>query len=103
MTAIDQKMWFVYILRCGNGAFYTGVTTDVQRRLDEHAGSAPRGARFTRAFAPVELVYSCLVGSKRLAYRIEYRIKRLSREKKTALVQENCSKAELLNLLGIEE
>ena len=98
----EQKAWFVYMLRCGNGALYTGVTTDVQRRMDEHASGGSRGARFTRAFAPVELVYRCCLGSKRLAYRIEYRLKRLSREKKAMVVAKNFSKKELLAFLSIE-
>ena len=98
-----QNAWSVYILQCGNGTLYTGVTTDVPRRLDEHASGGPRSARFTRAFAPVTLVYSCLIGPKRLAHRVEYRLKRLCRENKTAVAKENFSKTELLNLLGMEE
>ncbi|MBC2743295.1 MAG: GIY-YIG nuclease family protein [Desulfosarcina sp.] len=61
----------MYILRCSNGALYTGVTTDVQRRVHEHKDKGRLSARFTRAFSPVELVYSCCVGAKSLAYRIE--------------------------------
>ncbi len=93
----------MYILRCGNGALYTGVTTDVQRRVAEHQDNGRRAARFTRAFAPVELVYSCCTGSKSLAYRVEYRIKRLSREKKDALVSGQLTRASLLNFLSIGE
>jgi putative endonuclease len=98
----DKKAWFVYMLHCANGALYTGVTTDVQRRMDEHASGGPRSARFTRAFAPVQLVYHCRLGSKRLAYRVEYRLKRLSREKKAVVVAKNFSKTELLTFLNVE-
>ena len=91
--------WFVYILRCGNGALYTGVTTDVKRRVREHASQGRLAARFTRGFAPVELVYSCCAGSKSLAYRMEYRIKKLTREKKAVVVAKNFSKVELLDFL----
>ena len=92
----------MYILRCGNGALYTGVTTDVPRRVREHADQGRRCARFTRAFSPVELVYSCRVGAKRLAYRVEYGIKKLPREKKIMVVSENVSLAKLLAYLRIE-
>lgn len=95
--------WFVYILRCKNDTLYTGVTTDVQRRVREHEDKGKRCARYTSAFAPVELVYSCRVGAKSLAYRIEYRIKRLPREKKILLVSENFSMKKLVELLKIDE
>ena len=58
-------------------------------------------ARFTRAFGPVELAYSCRVGEKRLAYRVEYRIKRLAREKKEFIVSRNLSIGKLIEFLKI--
>ena len=94
--------WFVYMLRCGNAALYTGVTTDVARRVAQHCGRGRSSARYTRAFAPVELVYSCRVGQRTLACRVEHRIKRLSRQKKIEVVSGNFSPRQLLNFLGIE-
>lgn len=102
ITDNDNKEWFVYILRCGNGALYTGVTTDVARRVGEHEQKGRLAARFTRAFAPVELVYSCRTGSKSLAYRLEYRIKRLAREKKEFIVSSSLSRQQLIEFLNIE-
>ena len=99
----DNQDWFVYILRCSNGALYTGVTTDVRRRVGEHDSKGRRSARFTRAFAPVELVYSCSMGAKSLAYRTEYRIKRLPRRKKALVVARNFSKSKLLDFLDLKE
>jgi putative endonuclease len=96
------KDWFVYILHCGNGALYTGVTTDVRRRIKEHKQNGRRSARFTRAFAPVELVYSCRVGAKNLAYRIEYHIKKLPRSKKAIVVANNFSNESLMTFLKLE-
>jgi putative endonuclease len=58
-------------------------------------------ARFTRAFGPVKLAYSCRVGEKRLAYRVEYRIKRLAREKKEFIVSRNLSIGKLIEFLKI--
>ena len=99
MTKTTPTTWHVYILRCGNGALYTGVTTDVDRRVSEHTDQGPLAARYTRAFGPVRLVYSCCVGSKRLSYQIEYRIKKLSHEKKQSLVARKPSRAALLEFL----
>lgn len=103
--ALSGKMtkdWFVYILRCGNGSLYTGITTDVQRRVNEHKKNGRLSARFTRAFAPVERVYSCRVGDKSLAYRVEYRIKRLPRSKKDLIVANDLSINALIDFLDIE-
>lgn len=96
-----DSQWYVYILRCGNEALYTGVTTDVARRLAEHGRTGRAGARFTRAFGPVALIYQCRAGSKRLAYRIEYRIKQLPRGRKIEVVENNFSLAQLLDYLGL--
>ena len=49
--------WAVYMVRCADGSLYTGITTDVERRLAEHNGDSPSGARYTRARRPVSLVY----------------------------------------------
>ena len=77
--------WFVYIVRCSNRTLYTGVTTDVARRIKEH--NSGRGARYTRAFGPVVLVWSRKSRTRSSALKTECRIKRLSREKKEALVK----------------
>ena len=98
----DNQDWFVYILRCSNGALYTGVTTNVGRRVAEHDSKGQRSARFTRAFAPVELVYSCCMGAKSPAYQAEYRIKRLARREKALVVAENFSKSKLLDFLNLK-
>lgn len=80
-----MKPWFVYILRCGDDTLYTGITTDVVRRIEEHnAGKAP-GARYTRSRRPVVLAYTEQVASRALAARREAEIKRLDRVSKLAL------------------
>jgi putative endonuclease len=78
-------MYFVYILECSDKTLYTGITTDIQRRLKEHNGSQ-KGAKYTKLRRPVKLVYSeeCLDRSS--ASKREYMIKKLSREKKLALI-----------------
>ena len=97
-----QRPWWVYILRCGRSGLYTGITTSVERRIRQHAGELPGGARFTRGRDPV-LAYSLEVGAKSLASRLEWRIKRLPRAAKERIVAESMSLGELRSLLGLPE
>lgn len=80
----ENPSWYLYLLRCANGDLYTGITTDVERRLAQHAGN--RGARRLRGKGPLQLVYSHPVGDRSRALRLEYRVKQLSRAQKEALV-----------------
>ena len=75
----------LYILRCADGALYTGISVDVERRIAEHA-SGKRGARCLRGKGPLELVYSEVVGDRAAASRLEYRVKQLSRAQKIELI-----------------
>lgn len=77
--------WFVYMLRCGDGTLYTGVTDDVPRRLAAHRSG--KGAKYTRGRGPLELVYQEQVPDKSAALRREYQIKRLSRQEKEKLIE----------------
>lgn len=75
--------WYVYVLRCGDGTLYTGVTDDVARRLERHRSG--RGAKYTRGRGPLTLVYQEELPDKSAALRREYAIKRMSRADKLAL------------------
>lgn len=77
--------WYVYILRCGDGTLYTGVTDDVERRLAAHRSG--RGARYTRGRGPLELAYREEQPDKSAALRREVQIKRLSRQEKLSLCE----------------
>lgn len=79
-------MAFVYILRCGDGSLYTGITKDLDRRLAQHR--AGRASRYTRAHLPVTLVWSAELGSWNLALREERRIKALRKTAKEKLLLE---------------
>ncbi|HKJ10192.1 MAG TPA: GIY-YIG nuclease family protein [Gammaproteobacteria bacterium] len=78
--------WYVYMVRCGDGTLYTGIARDVRRRVQEHNGSGPCGARYTRARRPVALVYQERVADRSQAARREHSIKRLTRPQKEALI-----------------
>lgn len=79
--------WTVYILRCSDESLYTGITKDVERRVEEHNGSGLLGARYTRARRPVRLVYFESHKTRSGAARREYEIKHLSREEKEVLIR----------------
>jgi putative endonuclease len=78
-------MWWVYIVECADGTYYTGITTNVQRRLREHNFSF-KSAKYTRSRRPVKLVYSEESLNRSEASKREYRIKKLSRQKKISLI-----------------
>lgn len=75
----------LYILRCADGALYTGIAADVARRIDEHEGGR-RGAKILRGKGPLELVFEEVAGDRAEASRLEYRVKRLSRAEKLELI-----------------
>ena len=79
--------WYVYMLRCGDGTLYTGVTDDVERRLAVHR--AGKGAKYTRGRGPLELVYTEEAPDKSAALRREYQIKRLTKQEKEGLIAKN--------------
>lgn len=76
--------WFVYILRCEGGSFYTGVAKDIDRRLEMHRRG--RGAAYTRVHKPIEVVYREKMRGRVPALLREIEIKRMPRQKKEKLV-----------------
>ena len=81
----NTKTWWVYFLRCNDNSLYAGVTTDINRRVDEHNNSK-LGAKYTRARQPVTLVYSEIQASRSEALQREYLIKKLNKSAKESLV-----------------
>lgn len=79
-----EKQWTVYILECGDGTLYTGITDDLERRLKAHAEG--KGAKYTRGRAPLNLRYRETVPDKSTALKRELAIKRLSRREKLGLI-----------------
>ena len=73
------------MLRCADGSLYTGITTDLDRRIAEHNGDGPAGARYTRSRRPVQLVYRESARSRSAASQREAALKRLDRARKLAL------------------
>jgi len=78
-------MWFVYILECQDGSFYTGITDDLKRRFSDHKNG--KGGHYTRSHKPRHIVYSEKVATRSDALKREYQIKSWRREKKLELIQ----------------
>lgn len=76
---------YTYILECRDGTYYTGWTTDIDRRLAAH--NSGHGAKYTKSRRPVKLVYYEVFGTKEEAMSREYSIKRMPRREKTALIK----------------
>lgn len=85
-TDTDIQLWFVYILRCADNSLYTGVTTDINKRLAQHNGIDKNGAKYTQARRPVELVYQETSQSRSGACKREYEIKCLKKSQKETLI-----------------
>tara|TARA_R110002110_G_scaffold84245_6_gene218897 strand:+ start:2512 stop:2784 length:273 start_codon:yes stop_codon:yes gene_type:complete len=76
-----MKIWYLYVVRCSDSTLYTGVTTDLKRRLNEH-NTSNRGAKYTKARRPINLVYYELYQSRSNAQKAEHKFKKLTREQK---------------------
>ncbi|WP_068544761.1 GIY-YIG nuclease family protein [Thalassotalea crassostreae] len=86
------KCWFVYVVRCKDDSLYTGITTDIERRMDEHNGGGPKSAKYTRNRLPVVLTYSESCDSRSMASKRECEIKKLTRKQKLALIKSTATK-----------
>jgi putative endonuclease len=77
----EMPAYSVYLVRCRDGSLYTGIATDVSRRITEHENGA-KGAKYLRGRGPLKLVYQQEIGDRSLASKVESRVKRLSRSEK---------------------
>ncbi|OIO07465.1 endonuclease [Candidatus Falkowbacteria bacterium CG_4_10_14_0_2_um_filter_41_15] len=80
--------YYLYILKCSDRTLYTGITTDLDRRLQEHNGAGP-GAKYTNGRRPVKLMYSQEFTNRSEASKEEARIKKLPRRNKLAMIKLN--------------
>lgn len=81
------SIWYLYLICCANGHLYTGITTDVVRRFNEHQSSSPKAAKYLRGKGPLTLMYQEQVGTRSDALRREIAVKKLSRSQKLALIE----------------
>jgi len=79
-------IWHLYMLRLPSGMLYTGITTDIARRLAQH--QAGKGAKVLRGKGKLTLAFHCQVADRSMALKLEYRIKQLSKTQKERLVSQ---------------
>jgi len=79
--------WYLYLIRCRDGSLYTGITTDVARRIAEHRRKGAGGAKYLKGRGPLELALRKKVGSRSLALRVEQKVKKLPKARKEKLIK----------------
>lgn len=86
--AESPTLWSLYLVRTADGSLYTGVSTDVRRRVAEHENKDKKnkGAKALRGKNPLRLVFNMVVGNRSDALKLEYRIKQLTRNQKEELI-----------------
>ena len=83
-----MKPYFVYIVECSDGTLYTGITTEITRRLKEHNGVLAGGAKYTSARRPVKLVaQSHPMENRSVASKLEYQVKKEKKVTKVAFLE----------------
>lgn len=85
MNKLSSTPYILYILKCNDETLYTGITTNMEKRLKEH-NTSDKGAKYTRYRRPVEVVYQEPCSDKSSALKRELAIKKMSRQQKHALV-----------------
>lgn len=98
-----MQVWHVYLVRTRYGSLYTGIATDVARRLSEHEQANGRGAKYLRSKGPFELAYQMEIGDRPLALRVERCLKNLSKEQKEIIAATTPAGEDLLRILGLSE
>ena len=82
---MEEKAWVLYILQCGDGTLYTGITDDLPRRFAAHTDG--KGAKYTRGRGPLTIVYQENCQDRSQASKREYEVKQLSRQQKLELIK----------------
>lgn len=85
MSSSAKSTWFVYMVSCADATLYTGITTNLDKRIQQH-NSPKGGAKYTRGRQPVSLVYFEQVTNRSLALKREYDLKRMSMSEKQHLI-----------------
>jgi len=90
-----KKTYTLYILKCADRTLYTGITTNIKKRLIEH-NTSPKGAKYTRGRRPVTIAYTQTLPSHSEALKCEYAIKKLPRQKKVAIINSSFDARKLI-------
>jgi len=78
--------WYLYMIKCRDGALYTGISTDVDRRFAQHQTQGPPGSKYLKGRGPLTLVFQRKLGIKSLALKVEHRVKKMSKGQKNKVI-----------------
>lgn len=98
MTQTPANLWFLYILQTEEQTLYTGITTDVARRLAQHQSG--KGAKYVKGRGTLTVMYQIEVENRSQALKLEYHIKQLTRAKKWQIITQQPTLSELMILLN---
>jgi len=99
---MSSAVFSLYIVRCSDDSLYTGIAADVSKRISEHESSS-RGAKYLRGKGPLRLEFAEEVGDRAAASTLEYRVKRMSKAHKEALISGRESLRDLLDEPGADQ
>lgn len=95
MLSEQKSVWSLYLIKTSQGKIYTGISTDIKRRFQEHQAGGKIGAKFLRGKGPLSLEFFSEVGDRSAASRLECRIKKLSASEKAKIISGELLIAEL--------
>ncbi|TDR20824.1 GIY-YIG nuclease family protein [Marinicella litoralis] len=98
MTHVPPQ-YYLYILLCDHEFLYTGIALDPSERVQQHRKGKPHGAKYTRRFSHLDLVYQVKIGSRSAAQKFEYHLKKCAKSKKLNIINNQPTKHELCELL----
>ncbi len=94
---MDMSTWYLYIIRCSDNSLYTGITIDVDRRLEEHCGKGKNGAKYLKGRGPLKLEFQAKIGDRGLAMIAEIKVKQLPKRRKEMLIRGEMDIEELID------
>lgn len=97
-----ENMFYIYMIRCQDNSIYTGITTDLKRRFDEHKNK-DKGARYTMTHNPLKIECAWATENKSLASKLEFHLKRLSKNSKEDIIKKNNLNKYLLEKIDINK
>jgi putative endonuclease len=96
----EDHRYHLYFLRCDDDVLYTGIAIDPKERLKQHQAGHPHGAKFTRRFNKLDLVYQIKVGDRAQAQSLELKVKKLKRLQKITVIEQQMQLSDLLKLVN---
>ena len=96
-----MKPWHLYLIRTRLNSLYAGVTTDVERRFQEHSEGGKKAAKYLRSKMPLKLVYQARIGSHSMALQAECRVKKMQKQRKEEIVRRSPEARQLMTILGL--